>query len=379
MEGEYTIKLREEATPFSIMVPRRIPHPLRTKVQEELRRMERLGVIRKIEKPTPWCAGMVVTPKANGAVRICVDLTRLNEKVCRERYQMPSVEESLAQVQGAKIFTKLDANSGFWQIPLAEESMELTTFLTPFGRYCFQRLPFGITSAPEHFQSRMATILEGLDGIVCQMDDILIYGATQEEHDSRVQATLERIQRSGVTLNGEKCEFSKRSVKFLGQVIESSGIKSDPDKVSAILRMREPRNVGEVRRFLGMTNQLGKFSPRLAEMTKPIRDLLSKKNAWIWGEHQRLAFQEVKQVLSSDQTLSLYNMDYETVIAADASSFGVGAVISQRQPSGQLQPVAYASRVMMDTERRYAQIEKEALAITWACEKFSNNIIMSWD
>ena len=134
------------------------------KVQAELQRMEQLGVITRVDKPTDWCAGMVVVPKPNGNVRICVDLTKLNECVHRERLILPSVEQILAQLTGAKVFSKLDANSGFWQIRLSEESAILTTFITPFGRFCFNRLPFGITSAPEYFQKQMSDVIAGLEG-----------------------------------------------------------------------------------------------------------------------------------------------------------------------------------------------------------------------
>ena len=124
-----------------------------------------LGVVAKVTEPIEWCAGMVVVPKADGKVRICVDLTRLNESVRRERHPLPAVDQILAQLSGAKIYTKLDANSGFWQIPLSPESALLTTFITPFGRFCFHRLPFGITSGPEHFQCRMSEILNGREGL----------------------------------------------------------------------------------------------------------------------------------------------------------------------------------------------------------------------
>ena len=158
LKGEYTIRLREGACPFALMTPRRVAIPLLPKVKAELERMEQLGVISPVEEPTEWCAGMVVAQKANGSVRICVDLSRLNESVCRERHPLPVVEQVLAQLTGAKLFSKLDANSGFWQIPLSPESALLTTFITPFGRFRFHRLPFGITSAPEHFQKRMLSI-----------------------------------------------------------------------------------------------------------------------------------------------------------------------------------------------------------------------------
>lgn len=259
LEGEYTIELRDDAQPYSLLTPRRVAIPLLKSVRQELERMERIGVITKVNQPTEWCSGMVVVPKANSKVRICVDLTRLNESVKRERHPLPAVDQTLAQLSGAKVFTKLDANSGFWQIPLSPESALLTTFITPFGRYHFRRLPFGISSAPEHFQRRMSEALSGLSGTVCLMDDILVHGTTREEHDERLRLVLQRLSSLGMTLNSEKCTFAQSSVEFLGHVINSEGIKPDPNKVSAIVRFATPANVSDVRRFLGMVNQLSKF------------------------------------------------------------------------------------------------------------------------
>ena len=190
LEGEYTIELEDDARPFSLSTPRRVAIPLLKSVRQELERMEKLGVIAKVTQPTEWCSGMVVVPKANSRVRICVDLTKLNESVKRERHPLPAVDQTLAQLAEAKVFSKLDANLGFWQIPLAPESALLTTFITPFGRFHFRRLPFGISSAPEHFQRRMTEALSGLPGTVCLMDDILVHGTTREEHDDRAVSLI---------------------------------------------------------------------------------------------------------------------------------------------------------------------------------------------
>ena len=186
LQGDYEIKLQPDAKPFSLGTARNIPLPLRDKVKQELNDMEAQGVISKVQNPTQWCAGMVIVPKKSGGVRVCVDLKPLNRCVLREYHPQPKVDEVLAQLTGAVMFSKLDANSGFWQVPLSEKSRELTTFITPFGRYCYNKLPFGISSAPEHFQRRMHSLLEGLDGVVCVMDDILVFGRTKHEHDSRL-------------------------------------------------------------------------------------------------------------------------------------------------------------------------------------------------
>ena len=304
LKGEYKIKLKPNSVPFALTTPRRVAHPLMPRVREELERMEKIGVITKISEPTEWCAGIVVVPKPNGKIRICVDLTKLNESVCRERHVLPAVDHVLAQLSGATVFSKLDTNSGFWQIRLAEESCKLTTFITPMGRYCFNRLPFGITSAPEHFQRKMSQMLEGQKGVVCMMDDILVYGSTQDEHDCHLISVLDKIKASGATLNEDKCQFSKKSIKFLGHIIDSKGIHPDPDKVQAIVKMKSPTNVPEVRRFLGMVHQMSKFAPHLADKAKPLRDLVSPKNQWVWTETQQQAFNKIKQELSSQPVLA---------------------------------------------------------------------------
>ena len=281
MGVEYSIKLRPNAKPYALSTPRNITLPLRSKVKEELTKMEKSGVISKVEGPTEWCAGMVVVPKKqSNSVRICVDLKPLNEYVLRENYPLPKIDETLAQLSSASIFSKLDANSGFWQISLAKDCRPLTTFITPFGRYYFNKLPFGISSASELFQRRMSEILEGLDGVLCQIDDILIFGSNQHQHDIRLMAALDRIEKAGVTLNPTKCVFSRRQIQFLGHIIDQKGVHPDPDKTSAIHKMPKPENVSELRRFLGMINTFGKFSPHLSELSQPLLELLSTRNAW---------------------------------------------------------------------------------------------------
>ena len=323
--------------------------------------MQQLGVISPVQEPTEWCSGMVVVSKTNGQVRICIDLTRLNESVQRELHLIPAVEQKLAQIAGAKFFSKLDCNSGFWQIPLSKDSALLTTFITPFGRYYFNRLPFGIMLAPEHFQRRTSTLLGDLEGHVGLIDNTLIYVKTKEEHNARLYAVLERLLGSGLTLNREKCKFSMNRVKFLGQILTASGVESDPEKVSAIHQIKIT-NVGDVRRFLGMANQLSKFVPNLAN---PLRDLLSKDALWCWDQPQKEAFAIIKRVLTMSPVLALFDPSKETIVSADASSFGLGAVLYQKEQGKDSRLVAYVSRAMMPTEQRYAQIKKE---VTWACE-----------
>ena len=369
LKEKFKINVDKKATPFNLTVPRRIPLGLQEQVKMELQRMEELGVIAPVKHSTNWCAGVVVAPKKNGKVRLCVDLSQLNKSVKRETYPLPQVDDALASLANAKYFSKMDANCGFWQIKLDPESTEYTTFITPFGRYYFQRMPFGISSAPENFQRQMTTILEGVEGVLCHMDDVLVFGTTAEEHDQRLERVLQRLSSSGLTLNRDKCKFKVTSIEFLGHQISESGITAAQDKVEAVLQMCSPSNSKELKRMLGMVDYMRKFNPGLAEVEAPLRKLLKKQNAWVWGPDQDKAFLQIKQMLSSFPTLVKFDLEKKHRITADASCHSIGAALLQQEKE-LWQPVAYASRTMTDTEKRYAQIEKEALAVTWACQKF---------
>jgi len=375
MKEPYHITLMENSKPYSITVPRRIALPLRDKVKIELERMVNEGIIERISEPTDWCAGIVVVPKKDNTVRICVDLTELNKCVKRERHQMPSTDELLGQLSNAKFFSKLDAVSGFWHCKLTEESAKLTTFLTPFGRFFFKRLPFGITSAPELYQRKMSSMLEGLEGVICLIDDVLIYGSTIEEHNERLEKVLKNLNEGGVTLNEQKCEFLKTKLKFLGHEISSDGISADKSKITAVLNLKPPQNLKELRSFFGMINYMRKFLPNFSSLSKPINDLLSTKNEWRWDEVHDECFNNLKKLISSPPVLSLYDYNKLSRVSADSSSYGIGGVLEQLQESGDWRPVAYTSRTLTETEKRYAQIEKEALALTWVCERFNDYVL----
>ena len=206
------------------------------------------------------------------------------------------------------------------------------------------------------------------------MDDILVYGSNQQEHNDRLHATLKRLQDAGVTLNKNKCEFNKTELRFLGHHIGPAGLGADQSRVSAVVNMEAPHDISGIRRFLGMANQLGRFVPNLTQLTHPLRELLRSDRSWVWGPAQAQAFAKVKDALVKTPVLALYDTDRETKVTADASSHGLGAVLSQKWPDG-WRPVAFASRSLTDTESRYATIEKEALATTWACEKFQDYLI----
>ncbi|UYV63562.1 K02A2.6-like, partial [Cordylochernes scorpioides] len=269
---------------------------------------------------------------------------------------------------------KLDANSGFWQFGLAKESQKLTTFITPFGRFFFKRIPFGITSAPEIFQRKMTQLLGKIEGVVCFMDDIVVYGSSLEEHNERVRQVLKKIQEEGMTLNPEKCQFGVKTVQFLGHTLSSEGLFIDEEKLDAITKMEAPRSTKELKSFLGMVNNLGKFIPNLADKLQPLNSLLSTKNEWVWDEPQKKSFNLLKQELVSRPNLALFDPSRMTIVSADASSFGLGGVLRQEQPDGSLKPIAYVSRTLSETEKRYSQIEKEGLAIVWTCDRLKDYV-----
>ena len=293
MPDIFSIALKPDTKPYKIFSPRPIPIGLRDQAKQEINKMLELNVIRPVDVPTEWCFGLTIAFKADGKIRMCVDLTMLNRGVQRELYPLPRVSDMLSQLSTGQLFTKLDANSGFWQIILEEESQLLTTFLTPWGRFCYNRMPFGISSAPEFFQKSMEKILHGLEGVICMMDDILIFGKNSKEHWKRVRLALERIRDSGMTLKKEKCQFGMTEVKFLGHLVSVQGIKPDPDKVTAIMALTPPTCKREARSLMGMVNYLNKFSKKLAEISGPIYAVTGASD-FVWGPDQDAAFLLIK-------------------------------------------------------------------------------------
>ena len=300
MSGEYHVTLKEGAKPYALLVPRRVPIPLLPQVKQELENMEKTGVIFRVDQPTDWCAGMVVVPKPNGKIRICVDLSHLNDSVKRENFPLPRIDQSLGLLAGAKWFSKIDLNLGFWQTRLSDESKLLTAFITPFGRFAFNRLVMGMSSSSEYFQKRMTQLVESIEGVLCQTDDILVFGRTEAEHDERLHEVLTQLHEANLTINPSKSEFRKTSIKYA-------------------------------------------------------------KNQFYWGPDQQKAFDLIKQSLTNAPVLALYDPNRYTVLKTDASSYGLGCPLFQKQDDGDMKPVSFASRALSPTEQRYSTIEKEAL------------------
>ncbi|XP_063055929.1 uncharacterized protein K02A2.6-like [Engraulis encrasicolus] len=366
----YTIQLKEDAEPV-IHAPRRIPAPLRERLKKELDRMCEMNVITKVEEPTEWVNSMVCVDKKNKnkELRICMDPGDLNRNIKREHYQIPKREEIASEMAGAKYFSKLDAAQGFWQIKLDDKSSRYCTFNTPYGRYRFLRMPFGIISASEIYHRAMDNMLEGLEGVRCYIDDVVIWGSTLQEHNERLAKVLHRISDNGLKLNRAKCQFGVQEVTFLGDKLSSEGIEPDERKIQAILSMPRPTDKKGVLRIMGMINFIGKFIPNLSVKTSALRELLHDSTEFKWTTRNEREWNALKATLTKSPVLAYYDPEKRQKISTDASKDGLGAVLLQAEGDS-WQPVAYASRSMTKTETKYAQIEKECLGLAYGLEKF---------
>ena len=367
-----TVHLEVDTTVKPVITPtRRVPVALKSRLQEELKKYEEQGILAPVEEPTPWVSSMVIATKKSGDLRLCIDPRPLNKALRRETLQMPVLDELLPELTQAKVFSTVDLRSGFWHCTLDEESSRLTTFATPFGRYRWRRLPFGLSVSSEIFQKRVNQATEGLSGVLGITDDILVFGKgetvkeAEADHDKNLHALLERCRERGIALNKEKLKLKRDEVPFMGHVFTRNGLKVDPGKVKAVTNMPRPEDVEGVQRLNGFVNYLAKFLPQLSSVMAPIRRLTRKDSQWQWAEEQEKALEEIKRLVTTAPVLGYYDPTSELEIQCDASQTGLGATIMQGG-----RPIAYASRSLTDTETRYAQIEKEMLAIVFALEKF---------
>ena len=350
--------------------PRRMPFQVRKQVQSKLDELLKQDVIERVEGPTPCISPLVVIPKQNKDIRICVDMRIANSAVERERFPLPNIEETLEEMNGAKIYSKMDLFQGFHQIELADESREITTFVTNDAIYRYKRLMFGISCAPEIYQRIIQQVIHDIPGCRNISDDIIVFGKNQHEHDKALRAVLQRLREKNLTLNKDKCEFNQSSISYTGHTLTAEGLMPQDSKIRAVQETEAPKCAKDVKSFLGLVSYCSKFIPNFATISEPLRRLTRKNQEFVWNDEQQNTFNTLKKMLTSAKVMSYYNPEAETRLTVDASPVGLGAILEQIQEDGEFHPVAYASRTLNATERRYSQIEREALAIYWGILRF---------
>ncbi|XP_052783396.1 uncharacterized protein K02A2.6-like isoform X1 [Mya arenaria] len=366
LPGECDIHIKSDAIPV-VHPPRRVPIAIKDRLKTELDRMVKDKVIVKVTEPSVWVNSMVTVEKPNGSLRVCLDPKDLNEAIVRPHYPSRSIDDILPDLTGASVFSKFDARTGYWSVKLNKKSSFLTVFNTPFGRYRYLRLPYGVNCAQDVFVQKMESCLEGLNGVKVIVDDIVCYGKDKQEHDRNLDKLMERCQLKGLKLNADKTEIGKSEIPFFGHLLTSDGLKIDPSKVRAVQEMPSPKSKSELETILGMVNYLQRFAPNLAEMTSLLRQLLKKDSIFRWDPEHEIALNKIKRVITQNpgQVLSYFDPNIEVVLQVDASQNGLGCVLLQND-----KPVFFASKALTSAERNYAQITKELYAVLYGMTKF---------
>ena len=379
MTGEaMRIELTDDAVPHAVTTARNIPFCWRDDVRRQLNELTDKGIIEPVEHPTAWCHPIVPVAKrsANGEVsgcRLTVDFTKLNRYVKRPTYPVRAPQDAVASIPpGARLFTKLDSKAGYHQVPIRPEDMDLTCFITPWGRFRYKRAPMGIVSSGDIYNQRGDAALGDIPRTCKVVDDVLAYDSDYAAHLQHVRQILKKCDERGITLNPDKCQFAEEEVEFCGFRISPAGYTADDKKVRAIKAFPKPSNITDLRSFLGLVNQLGAFSTDVARAAEPLRQLLRPRNAWLWTPAHEEAFAAVKRALLSPPVLDFFDPRRRTVLETDAArTGGLGYCLLQEDAEGRWRLVQCGSRFLSDTESRYAVIELELLAIVWACKKCS--------
>lgn len=365
----YDFKLKEKSE-GRVEPNRKVPFKIMDAYKKELDYMQENEIIVKVEEPTEFVNNVVIIKKPNGTLRICLDPQYLNSCLLREHFKLPTFEKISSRIQGAKVFSVLDANKAFWQIGLSKASSLKTTFQTPFGRFRFLRMPYGIKTAPEIFQRTYSELFRDIPNVEIYIDDIMIWAENEIEHRNILQKVLERAKQHGVKFNKEKCIIGAREIKFLGHKFSEKGLEIDENKIEAIIKMEEPKDKKAVEQFLGVITYVSRFIKGLTDVTTPLRMLVKKDAEFVWQAEHKKVFEKIKSILSKSPVLQYYNPKKGCTVSVDASSTGVGAVLLQDKL-----PVAYASKALTESQKKWAQIEKETYAIVFGCERFRQYII----
>lgn len=357
------IILTENAVPH-ISSARKLPIALQEPVRQELEIMVEEGVIQRVNEPTDWVNNFHAINK-NGKLRIVLDPRQLNKCIKRAHFQIPTIDELLFKLSGCKIFTVFDAQKAFWQQPLDEESSLLTTFITPLGRFRYLKVPYGLINAPESFQSTMHEIFKEIPNVEPYFDDLVLGSKTMEEHLELIRKVLDTARKNHLKLNPTKIQLAKSKIIYLGHTLSDEGISPSQVKVNAILDYPVPKDKEALHRFLSMYKYHNKFVENASHKSHCLRQLLKKDAVWNWDANTQKCFQQLKKDLSSTPILKLFDPNKKTTLSVDASSYGLGAVLLQDG-----KPVAFGSASLTSTQQRYAQIEKELLAVAFGLQHF---------
>lgn len=356
-EVDHRIELVPEARPPA-MAPYRMAPPELEELRKQLRELLNAGFIQPSK--SPYGAPVLFQRKHDGSLRMCIDYRALNKLTIKNKYPIPLIADLFDQLGEARWFTKLDLRSGYYQVRIAEEDVPKTTCVTRYGAYEFLVMPFGLTNAPATFCTLMNKVLQPfLDQfVVVYLDDIVVYSRTLEEHVEHLRQVFQVLRDNQLFVKKEKCSFAQKEVPFLGHIVGGGHVRMDPNKVRAIVEWEAPTKVTELRSFLGLANYYRRFVRDYSKITTPLTDLLKKGNRWEWSVKCQDAFDQLKQAITKEPVLALpdYSKPYE--VHTDASDFAIGGVLMQEG-----HPVAFESRKLNDTERRYTVQEKEMTAV----------------
>lgn len=361
--GTVSITLKEGSTPC-LHYKKRIPLSLLERFKCKIEEMVGNKVITPVNHPTDWVHNVQLVEKKND-IRVCLDPKPLNKCIKREHFLIPTFDDVTSQLANKCIFTVLDLSSGFWQMELDEPSSNLTTFMTPFGRYKFNRVPFGLNCAPEMFQKEMVKHFGDIPGVIIYFDDMAIVAETLEQHDEILATVLKRAIDKGIRFNPDKIQYRQTEMKFMGRVVSKGTIKPLDKYREAIIKLKKPENKSDVMRFLGMLKFLAAYIPHLSKQSTKLRELTHNNAKFQWTDAHEEEFQNLITIITSDPVLAIYDKEKPVVVQTDASKDGLGCVLLQEG-----HPVAYASRTLSKSEQKWAQIEKELLAIVFSCIKF---------
>ena len=355
---------------------RQYPLPFESEsiLREEVEKMLKMGVVEPSK--SPYAAPVVMVKKPDGSTRVCLDFRELNKVTTFDAEPIPDPEVLFSSLKGKRYFTKIDLAKGYWQIMMSPEDREKTAFRAPQGLMQFSCMPFGLSTAPSSFARMMRKLHLEEFGAVSFFDDILIASDSWDEHMKAFDGVLERLQSHGLTARPSKVSVGFQRVEFLGHSVGAEGMCPTQSKVSKILKIQVPTTKKQVRSLLGLIGFYRRYIPDYASLIAPLIDLTKKEkpSKVVWSEVCQRAFDKVKEILSSFPVVQLPDFKKSFVVRSDASADGIGAVLLQQGHDGLLHPILYASRKLLDREKRYSTIERECLALVWAVDKFHRYI-----